>query len=239
MIEMREVSVIYPNGTLALADVNCIIKKGEFVFLVGPTGHGKSTLLRLIYREVLPSSGEVLVAAQNTRHLSSRQVALLRRRVGVVFQDFRLLANRTLWENIAFALRVTGASRRQIHRRVPELLSRVGLSHKVEAFPGQVSAGEQQRAAIARALANSPAILLADEPTGNLDTEAGWEIISLLAEINLAGTTVLCATHNQGIVNALRKRVISLSYGSIVSDVPAAAYAAPAPVQNPEEEKAL
>ncbi len=223
MIEIHDVSVVYPNGTLALAEVSCEFPRGEFVFLVGPTGHGKTTLLKLIYRGVVASRGQVLVAGRDTKPLSARQVAMLRRRVGVVFQDFRLLANRTLWENIAFALRVTGASRVHIHRRVPELLCRVGLAHKAEAFPGQASAGEQQRAAIARALANSPPILLADEPTGNLDAETGWDIMNLLAEINQAGTTVICATHNQGVVEALRKRVITLAQGRIVADTAAVA----------------
>jgi len=224
LIEMRDVSVVYPNGTSALAEVNCTIEKGEFIFLVGPTGHGKSTLLRLIHRELLPAEGEVKVGGQNTKRLSCRQVAFLRRRVGVVFQDFRLLAGRTLWENVAFALRVTGAPHRQIHRLVPELLRSVGLYHKAESLPGEVSAGEQQRAAIARALVNSPVILLADEPTGNLDAQTGWEIMKLLTEINSSGTTVICATHNQAIVDALRKRVITLSHGRIISDVAAGKY---------------
>ena len=229
LIELQNVSVIYSNGALGLTEVNCAIAKGEFAFLVGPTGHGKSTLLKLIHRELLPSQGEVTVSGQSTRRLSLRQVAFLRRRVGVVFQDFRLLANRTLWENIAFAMRVTGASPRQVHRVVPGLLGKVGLSHKAEAFPAQVSAGEQQRAAIARALVNSPAILLADEPTGNLDTDTGWEIVKLLADINLSGTTVLCATHNQGIVEALRKRVITILNGRIASDQPAGTFTAAGP----------
>jgi cell division transport system ATP-binding protein len=218
MIELRKVSVVYPNGTKALTDINCRIEKGEFVFLVGPTGQGKSTLLKLVYHEIVPAVGDVLVGNQNIRRLSARQVAFLRRRVGVVFQDFRLLNNRTLWENIAYALRVTGASHRRIDKIVPELLCRVGLSHKAESFPNQVSAGEQQRAAIARALANSPVILLADEPTGNLDPDTGLGIMNLLQEINLSGTTVVCATHNQIFVDALRKRVISILDGCIVSD---------------------
>ncbi|NIM07371.1 MAG: cell division ATP-binding protein FtsE [Armatimonadetes bacterium] len=223
MIELRDVSAVYPNGTLALGEVNCKIEKGEFVFLVGPTGHGKSSLLKLIHRELIPSKGEVRVAGQDTKTLSPRQVAFLRRRVGMIFQDFRLLATRTLWENVAFALRVTGVSRRRIHRVVPDLLRRVHLSDKADAFPDQVSAGEQQRAAIARALVNSPAILLADEPTGNLDTDTGWGIMKLLADINLSGTTVICATHNRGIVQALRRRVITLSHGKIALDVPVGA----------------
>lgn len=224
MIEFRDVSVTYSNGTLALSKINCTINKGEFVFLVGPTGHGKSTLLKLIHREVAPTKGDVMVSGQNTKKLSARQVAFLRRRVGVIFQDFRLLANRTIWENIAFALQVTGASHKTIHRMVPELLRSVGLAHKAEAFPSQASAGEQQRAAIARALATTPAILLADEPTGNLDNDTGWGIMNLLAEINQAGTTVICATHNQAIVDAFKKRVISISHGRICSDVQEGTY---------------
>jgi cell division transport system ATP-binding protein len=219
MIEMKGVSVTYPNGTQALRDINCTINKGEFVFLVGPTGHGKSTFLRLIHRELIPAKGAVKVAGQDTRRLSPRQVAFLRRRVGMIFQDFRLLSARTLWENVAFALQVTGVSRRRIHRLAPELLRQVGLSHKVGSFPGQVSAGEQQRAAIARALVNSPAILLADEPTGNLDTDTGLGIMNLLADINFSGTTVICATHNLAIVEAFNRRVINLTQGKIVSDM--------------------
>jgi cell division transport system ATP-binding protein len=224
MIELREVSAIYPNGTLALANISCRIEKGEFVFLVGPTGHGKSSLLKLLFHELPSSRGDVIVGGENLRKLSGNQIAHLRRRMGIVFQDFRLLSNRTLWENVAFALRVTGQSRANIHRTVPELLCRVGLSHRAEAFPAQVSAGEQQRAAIARALASSPALLLADEPTGNLDPDTGQEIMNLLAEINQAGATVVCATHNQQLVDAMRRRVIIMQNGQIVSDQPSGSY---------------
>jgi cell division transport system ATP-binding protein len=224
MIEMQDVSVVYPNGTPALKDISCRIEKSEFVFLVGPTGHGKSTLLKLIYRGITPTQGEVLVADAKINKLSSRQVAFLRRRIGVVFQDFRLLPQRTVWENVAFALRVTGATRKRIHREVPEVLARVGLSHKAEAFPAHISAGEQQRTAIARALVHGPAILLADEPIGNLDPESGWDIMRLLCDINALGTTVVCATHNQTVVDELRKRVIGLLEGRLVSDEAAGSY---------------
>jgi cell division transport system ATP-binding protein len=228
MIEMKGVSVAYPNGSLGLEAINCKIEKGEFVFLVGPTGHGKTTLLRLIYRNILPTGGSVRVGGLSLDRLSPRQVALLRRRMGIVFQDFRLLPHRTVWENIAFAMRVTGTSRRRIHRQVPALLALVGLAHKAESFPGQISAGEQQRVAIARALANAPSLLLADEPTGNLDPDSGWGIMSLLTELNKSGTTVVCATHNQAIVDALRRRVITLTQGKIISDVPQGSYRVPA-----------
>jgi len=229
MIEMKAVSLAYPNGSPGLENINCKIEKGDFVFLVGPTGHGKTTLLRLIYRDLIPSQGKVLVGGLQTDRLSPRQVALLRRRVGLIFQDFRLLPHRTVWENIAFAMRVTGASRRRIHRQIPALLALVGMAHKAESFPGQISAGEQQRVAIARALANAPALLLADEPTGNLDPDSGWGIMSLLTELNKSGTTVVCATHNQLIVNALRRRVVTLTQGRIIADIAEGGYRPPQP----------
>lgn len=224
MIELRHVTVIYPNGVQALTDITTRIEKGEFVFLVGPTGHGKSTFMKLIYREQLPHKGQVLVAGRDVSRLPNRAAPYLRRRIGVVFQDFRLLPEKTVWENVAFALQVIGTPRREMHRRIPEVLSQVGLEHKAEAFPSQLSGGEQQRASIARALVNYPPILLADEPTGNLDPETSWQTVQLLSQINVKGTTVVAATHDQMIVDAMKKRVITLDQGTIIRDEPRGAY---------------
>jgi cell division transport system ATP-binding protein len=218
MIYLEGVSVVYDNGVRALDDVTLHVDKGEFVFIVGPTGHGKSTLLKLLYREERPSAGAVRVAGRDVVHLPAGKIPHLRRRIGIVFQDFRLLPQRTVWENVAFALRVTGASRREVYRRLPELLSQIGLFEKHNAFPSQLSAGEQQRVAIARALANHPPLLLADEPTGNLDPATSRDILHLLEAINRDGSTVVMATHDQELVNSCRKRVISLHEGRIASD---------------------
>lgn len=226
MIEFRNVSLIYPDGALALRGINLRVEKGEFVFIVGPTGTGKSSLLKLVYREHLPSEGEVLVEGEDVASIPDGEVWRLRRKLGVVFQDYRLLQDRTIWENISFALRVTGASARQIRRRVPEYLDVVGLTHRCDARPGQLSGGEQQRAAIARALASDPPILLADEPTGNLDPDTSWEIMQLLERINLRGSTVVMATHDSEMVNRMRKRVIGLSEHGIIRDEQKAAYRA-------------
>ncbi len=218
MIEMRDVSVVYPNGTLALHDVNLFIDKGEFAFIVGPTGMGKSTLFKLIYREELPTTGVVLVEGQDVTKIPKSRVPFLRRRVGVVFQDFRLLESKSVSENVGFALDVIGASKRDKHRKVARALDLVGLSAKADNFPHELSGGEQQRVSIARALVNNPPILLADEPTGNLDPESSWHIIQLLAKINIKGTTVLVATHDREIVDRMNKRVITVEHGTIVSD---------------------
>ncbi|MGB9607013.1 MAG: cell division ATP-binding protein FtsE [bacterium] len=218
MIQMHNVSFVYPNGVQALRNINLRIEKGEFVFLVGPTGTGKSTLLKLIYCAEYPTEGKVVVAGRDISRLARREIPLLRRRLGIVFQDFRLIPTRTVWENIAFALRAIGMSRRDICRKLPEVLDIVGLSDKAHAYPAQLSAGEQQRVAIARAIVNNPLILIADEPTGNLDPDTSLDIVNLLARINLMGTTVITATHDKFIVDSMKKRVITLENGRIVSD---------------------
>jgi cell division transport system ATP-binding protein len=224
VISMVDVGMTYPNGKVALADVNVVIPRGDFVFLVGPSGAGKSTFIRLLIREQLPTSGRVVVAGRDLSRMRRRDVPRLRRRIGIVFQDFRLLPNKTVFENVAFALEVTGSSRAEIRRRVPPLLSLVGLHEHDEHLPTQLSGGELQRVAIARALVHDPAMLIADEPTGNLDPVTSWEIIQLLIQINELGTTVLMATHNQEIVNAMRRRVLALEHGTLVRDESGAAY---------------
>jgi cell division transport system ATP-binding protein len=221
---MVDVGMTYPNGKVALADVNVVIPPGDFVFLVGPSGAGKSTFIRLLIREQLPTAGRVVVAGKDLSRIRRREVPRLRRRIGIVFQDFRLLPNKTVFENVAFALEVTGSSRTDIRRRVPQLLNLVGLHEHDEHLPTQLSGGEQQRVAIARALVHDPAMLIADEPTGNLDPVTSWEIIQLLIQINGLGTTVLMATHNQEIVNAMRRRVLALEHGMLVRDESGAAY---------------
>jgi cell division transport system ATP-binding protein len=224
IIRMVDVGMTYPNGKVALADVNVQIARGDFVFLVGPSGAGKSTFIRLLIREGVPTAGNVRVAGHDLLRMRRGQVPGLRRRIGIVFQDFRLLPNKTVWENVAFALDVTGSSRAIVRQRVPQLLNLVGLHDHAHHLPTQLSGGEQQRNAIARALVHDPAILIADEPTGNLDPVTSWEIIQLLIQINELGTTVLMATHNQEIVNAMRRRVLALEGGLLVRDEAAAAY---------------
>jgi cell division transport system ATP-binding protein len=218
LIALRSVSLTYPNGVRALDDVDLDIEKGAFVFLVGHSGTGKSSLLRLLYHEALPSHGEVMVDGVRVDKLRRSKVPKLRRSVGVVFQDFKLLSSKTVWENVAFALHVTGTRTRDVMRQVPRALELVGLSSKSRMFPAELSGGEQQRTAIARALVNNPKILLCDEPTGNLDPSNTSEIMDLLMRINLKGTTVLVATHNQAVVDRMRKRVIRLENGRIVAD---------------------
>ncbi len=224
VIHMVDVAMTYPNGKAALVDVNVAIPRGDFVFLVGPSGAGKSTFIRLLIREQLPTAGRVVIDGRDLARLRRRDVPRLRRRIGIVFQDFRLLPAKTVFENVAFALEVTGASRAEIRRRVPQLLNLVGLHEHDEHLPTQLSGGEQQRVAIARALVHDPAMLIADEPTGNLDPVTSWEIIQLLIQINGLGTTVLMATHNQEIVNAMRRRVLALEHGTLVRDESGAAY---------------
>jgi cell division transport system ATP-binding protein len=224
VISMVDVGMTYPNGKVALTDVTVSIPRGDFVFLVGPSGAGKSTFIRLLIREQLPTHGQVRVAGRDLLRMRRSQVPALRRRIGIVFQDFRLLPNKTVWENVAFALEVTGAPGATIRRRVPQLLNLVGLHDHAHHLPTQLSGGEQQRVAIARALVHDPAILIADEPTGNLDPVTSWEIIQLLIQINQLGTTVLMATHNQEIVNAMRRRVLALEGGMLVRDESTAAY---------------
>jgi cell division transport system ATP-binding protein len=218
VISLRGVTLTYPNGVRALDDVDLEVAKGSFVFLVGHSGTGKSSLLKLLYREMLPTAGEVYVDDIRVDRLRRSRVAKLRRNIGVVFQDFKLLSHKTVWENVAFALQVTGASSRDVMRQVPRSLDLVGLSHKSRMFPTELSGGEQQRAAIARALVNNPKILLCDEPTGNLDPSNTTEIMELLQRINLKGTTVLVATHNQAVVDRMRRRVVRLEDGRILHD---------------------
>jgi cell division transport system ATP-binding protein len=224
IIRMVDVAVTYPTGKTALTNVDIEIARGEFVFLVGPSGAGKSTFIRLLVREQVATKGRVYLAGRDLARISRAQVHRIRRRIGVVFQDFRLLPNKTVRENVAFALEVTGAPLGEIRHRVPRLLALVGLEGQSEQLPAQLSGGEQQRAAIARALVHDPAILIADEPTGNLDPVTGWEIVQLLLEINALGTTLVMATHNQEIVTALRRRVVALEDGKIVRDEVGAAY---------------
>lgn len=218
MITLNGVSVEYENGVRALTDVSLSIKKGDFAFIVGSTGSGKSTLLRLLYREMLPAKGVVKVDGQDVTELSPAEVPYLRRKLGIVFQDFKLLPQKNVWENLAFALRVIGAQPREIRRRIGDALAMVGLTHRCDSFPHQMSGGEQQRAAIARALVNHPTVLLADEPTGNLDPDTSWEIMQLLEQINVRGATVLVATHDSQIVDRMKKRVIQLEAGQVVRD---------------------
>lgn len=218
MIELKNVTKEYSKGISALNGVSVKIEQGEFVFIVGDSGSGKSTLIRLIMKELDPTDGAIMVNGQNLNRMRHRHIAKYRKGLGVVFQDFRLLKDRNIYENIAFALRVTETPTRVIKRKVPAALSLVGLAQKYKSFPKELSGGEQQRVAIARAIVNEPAILLADEPTGNLDPTNSWEIMSLLKEANERGTTVLVVTHNQEIVNEMNERVITMKQGVIVSD---------------------
>ena len=218
MIELKNVTKEYSKGHAALNGVSGKIEKGEFVFIVGDSGSGKSTLIRLIMKELDPTEGTIIVNGQNLNRMKHRNIAKYRRGLGVVFQDFRLLNDRNVYENIAFALRVTETPSRVIKRKVPAALSLVGLAQKYKSNPKELSGGEQQRVAIARAIVNEPAILLADEPTGNLDPTNSWEIMSLLKEANDRGTTGLVVTHNQEIVNEMNERVITMKQGVIVSD---------------------
>lgn len=225
MVEFEHVSMVYPDGTGALDDVTLAINESEFAFVVGPTGEGKSTLIKLIYRELLPTLGRVLVAGGDVAALPLSKVPYLRRRIGVVFQDFRLLPHQTAFGNVAFALRVVGQGGRKIRKRVPELLEQVGLADRPNALPSQLSGGEQQRVSIARALAHEPPIFLADEPTGNLDPDTSWEIMQLIARVIAErGTTVVVATHDKLMVDAMHKRVIELSNGRVVRDAPEGRY---------------
>ena len=218
MIALRGVALVYPNGSRALDGIDLEIAKGSFVFLVGHSGTGKSSLLRLLYREKVPTRGDVTVDGIRVDTLRRSKIPLLRRSVGVVFQDYKLLTDKTVWENVAFALQVTGARTKDVLRQVPRVLELVGLAGKARAFPSELSGGEQQRTAIARAIVNNPKILLCDEPTGNLDPVNTNEIMDLLHRINLKGTTVLIATHNALVVDRMRRRVIRLEDGKIVVD---------------------
>ncbi|MCI9545993.1 MAG: cell division ATP-binding protein FtsE [Lachnospiraceae bacterium] len=218
MIDLADVSKTYSKGQPAVKNANLHIEKGEFVFIVGNSGSGKSTLIKLLLKELDASSGTVMVDGINLRNMRRSQVAKYRRKLGVVFQDFRLLKDRNVYENVAFAQRVIGRPTRVIRKRVPEMLTLVGLAEKYKARPKELSGGEQQRVALARALVNRPDILLADEPTGNLDPQNAAEIMRLLEEINDRGTTVVVVTHNKEIVNAMKKRVVAMRKGVIISD---------------------
>ena len=225
MIEFRNVTKVYSEtGVAGVNGISLYIEKGEFVFLVGNSGSGKSTLMKMIMKELSPSSGHILVNGIDITRISKRRIPNLRRSMGIVFQDFRLLPDRTVYENVAYAMRVIEANPKLIKRQVPNVLSLVGLLDKAEFYPDQLSGGEQQRVAIARAIVNNPSVLIADEPTGNLDPETAWEIMSLLNDINRRGTTVIVATHAKDIVDKMQKRVIALKKGTIVSDKEASGY---------------
>jgi cell division transport system ATP-binding protein len=223
-IRLEHVGKRYPNGHVALEDVSLMIRRGEFVFLVGPSGAGKSTVIRLLYREELPTTGDVYIDQFRATRLKRRQVALLRRQLGVVFQDVRLLPDRTVAENVAFAMQVVEAHPREIKKRVPELLELVGLTERAHHYPHQLSGGEQQRVGIARALSNHPHYLIADEPTGNLDPDTARDIVRVLREVNRRGATVLMATHAKDIVNEMNRRVVAMEAGRIVRDEARGAY---------------
>ena len=218
LIAMNGVDKKYRRSTTALRDINVKVNQGEFVYIVGPSGAGKSTFIKLLYREEKATAGTIKVGKFDLNKLRRRDIPMLRRSIGVVFQDYKLLPKKTVFENVAYAMQVIGEKPRDIKKRVPEVLDLVGLKHKMRSFPHQLSGGEQQRVAIARAIVNNPKVLIADEPTGNLDPEISWEIMQLLERINLQGTTILMATHNKQIVDTLRHRVIAIENGRIVRD---------------------
>lgn len=224
MISFRNVNYTYPTGTSALSDVSFEIDKGEFVFMVGASGAGKSSVIKLIFREIVAKSGQVTVLRHNLGRMKRREVPYLRRQIGVVYQDFRLLPEKTAAENVAFALEVIESQPKDIKRQVPKVLDIVGLSGKEDRYPHQLSGGEQQRVALARALVNNPPLLVCDEPTGNLDPGTSWQIITLLDEINMRGTTVLIATHDKEVVDKMGRRVIELKNGVLVRDASKGAY---------------
>ncbi len=224
MIEFKGVSKVYPNGTVALDDVDLFIGKGEFVFVLGHSGAGKSTLLKLILREEASTKGTIIVGDYNLNKIKNREIPYLRRNLGVVFQDFRLIPTMTAYDNVAFAMHVTNIPRKEIRKRVPYILHLVGLTDKARVYPNQLSGGEQQRVALARALVHNPAIIIADEPTGNIDPELSYEIMELLTEINKLGTTVVVVTHEQAMVSDFHRRTIKLEKGKIVSDTSKAVF---------------
>ena len=218
MIEFRNVNKKYNTGTKALKNVNFRIDKGEFCFLVGTSGSGKSTLIKLILKEEEPTSGTIIINGKDTTFLKQNRVPYLRRSMGVVFQDFRLLPDKTVYDHVAYAMYIVRATPKHIRRQVPMVLSLVGLSGKAKMYPNELSGGEQQRVALARALVNNPSMLIADEPTGNLDPETAWDIMNLLNDINMRGTTVVVATHAKDIVDQMKKRVIQIDKGEIIRD---------------------
>ncbi len=224
MILINDVTKIYDNGTKGIANVSFTVKRGDFVFLVGASGSGKSTIVKLILKEIEPSEGEISVNNQNLARITRKQLPFYRRKIGVVFQDFRLLKNLTVYENVAFAMQIVQTPGREIRRAVPAVLAMVGLQKKAKAYPNQLSGGEQQRTALARAIVNKPSILVADEPTGNLDPNNSWEIMNLLEDINNRGTTVVVATHAKDIVDQMQKRVITLHNGILMRDISKGGY---------------
>lgn len=218
MIEFKNVTKVYNNNVRALSDVDLEIQSGEFIFLVGPSGAGKSTLIKMLLKEIDPTSGKILMNGTDLSNIKRSQIPYYRRKIGMVFQDFRLIPTLNVYENVAFAMRVVEASQKEIRRRVPMVLSLVGLSNKYKMFPNELSGGEQQRVSIARAIVNNPQVLIADEPTGNLDPETAKEIMDLIDDINRAGTTVVMATHAKDIVDNMKKRVIAIEKGAIARD---------------------
>ncbi|MBU9722260.1 MULTISPECIES: cell division ATP-binding protein FtsE [Bacillaceae] len=218
MIHMKDVWKTYPNGVMAINGINIDIEKGEFVYVVGPSGAGKSTFIKMMYREEKPTRGDIIINRNNLAKVKERHIPYIRRNMGVIFQDFKLLPNLSVYENVAFAMEVIEESKTNIRKKVMNVLEIVRLKNKARFFPHEISGGEQQRVAIARAIVNNPAVLIADEPTGNLDPETSWEIMHILEEINDRGTTIVMATHNKEIVNTLRKRVIAIEEGRIARD---------------------
>ena len=218
MLIISDVSKVYPGGSVALQDVNVHIDPGEFVFVVGPSGAGKSTFIKMLFREVLPTTGSIFVNGMDILSLSPKEIPFMRRQLGIIFQDYRLLPDRTVYENVAFAMQVIEAPHRKIKRQVMNMLDLVGLRHRANAYPNELSGGEQQRIAIARAIVNDPVFVIADEPTGNLDPETSWDIMEIFKEINDTGTTIVMATHDKEVVDAMGKRVIAIEHGRIVRD---------------------
>lgn len=218
MIQMTNVTKIYSSGSVALDDISVVIEKGEFAFIVGPSGAGKSTFIKLLFHEVTPTSGEITVNGRYVSDMNPDDIPYLRRGLGIVFQDYRLLPNKTVYDNVAFAMEVIEAPRREIQKRVHAVLELVGLRDKARVYPAQLSGGEQQRVAIARAIVNKPLIVIADEPTGNLDPDTSWEIMQIFNRINKTGTTIVMVTHDKQMVDAMKKRVIAIEKGRIVRD---------------------
>lgn len=223
MIEFKGVTKVYANGTVALDDLDLFIDKGEFVFVLGHSGAGKSTMIKLLLREDVPTTGAITVGDYNLRTIKNRQIPYLRRKLGVVFQDFRLIPTMTAYENVAFAMRVTNIAPKDIRKRVPYILHLVGLTDKARCFPAELSGGEQQRVALARALVHNPPVIIADEPTGNIDPGLSYEIMELLSEINKLGTTIMVVTHEQSMVSEFHRRTIMLKDGKLISDTGKAA----------------
>ncbi len=224
MLKMTDVSKVYPGGSVALQKVNIHIEPGEFVFVVGPSGAGKSTFIKMLFREVLPTTGSIFVNGVDILSLTPKEIPYMRRQLGIIFQDYRLLPDRTVYENVAFAMEVIETPHRKIKRKVLNVLDLVGLRHRCNAYPNELSGGEQQRIAIARAIVNDPIMVIADEPTGNLDPETSWDIMEIFKEINAEGTTIVMATHDKEIVDAMGKRVIAIEDGNIVRDEASGVY---------------